>query len=83
MQVKCNQHTGRLWVFVTCKLSRAVELIVKLGEISVALAQSRAHTARVETGMEVRLGLREVGVAIISWPKNQSNLKQGLLTNEA
>ena len=44
--MKCGQHTGGLEVFLACKLSRAVELIVvlrALGEIGVALAQSWAH----------------------------------------
>jgi len=45
--MKCDQHTGGLGVIVACGLSRAIKLIVELcalGEIGVALAQSRAHT---------------------------------------
>jgi len=45
--------------------------------------QRHVSTARVETGRGVCLRLREVSVTIISWPKGRSDLKQGLLTNEA
>jgi len=44
--MKGGQRTRGLGVVVVCRLSRAVELIVilcALREISVALAQSRAH----------------------------------------
>ena len=46
VRMECGQHTGGLGVFLTCKLSRALELILvlrPLGEIGVALAQSWAH----------------------------------------
>ena len=45
--------------------------------------QRHVSTVRVEAGGGVRLRLRKVSVTIVSGPKNQSDLKQGLLTDGA